>query len=447
MKFNHIPPHNLNAELAVLSALLKDNGAITQVMTSVSKNDFYFEAHQILFALILELFEKSRSVDLLIIHEEVEKRGLLEKIGGMECLLRLDDIVPSAAHIEEYCSIVKNKSMLRSLILTTDEIQKLCFESTSEDVSELLDQSEKLIFDVTQRRENSETVKLGEVLKSTFKYLESLGDQKGRLTGLSTGFHELDDMTCGLQNSDLLILAARPSMGKTSFALNIIEYIGCEIRTPVAFFSLEMSRAQVAQNMLCARARINAHRLRRGELATEEWQQLSLGVGMLSEAPIFIDDTPGLSIMQLRGKARRLKAQYNIGLIVIDYLQLMEGSGSSAGKDNRQAEISYISRSLKGIARELSVPVISLSQLNRSVDQREGHKPRLSDLRESGAIEQDADVILFMFRPEYYNTKDESLRGKAELTVAKQRNGPTGEINLVFLKEYMRFENYAHDMD
>lgn len=446
MKFHQIPPQNLNAELAVLSAVLKDYNSLPQVATVLTKSDFYSEAHQILFELVIELFEKNRRVDLIVLHEEIETRNLLEKIGGMECLFRLDDMVPSSANLETYCDIVKSKSILRSLIRVTDEIQKQCYEE-SEDTPELLDQVERKIFDVTQKRQTSETVFLGEVLKTTFSQLESLSDRSGRLTGLSTGFLELDDMTCGLQSSDLLILAARPSMGKTSLALNIIEYVACDTKMPVAFFSLEMSRSQVAQNMLCSRARINAHKLRRGQLEPQDWQHLSVGVGTLSEAPIYIDDTPGLTVMGLRGKARRLKAQHDIKMIVVDYLQLMEGSGGSKGADNRQAEISQISRSLKGLARELSVPVIALSQLNRSVDQREGHKPRLSDLRESGAIEQDADVILFLFRPEYYNPKDPSLKNKAELNIAKQRNGPVGDVELVFLKEFMRFENSAHPME
>lgn len=447
MKFHQIPPQNMNAELAVLSSMVKENAILAQVATLLSKNDFYFEPHQILFELILDLYEKNRAVDLLILHEEIEKRGYLEKIGGMECLLRLDDMVPSAVNVEAYSSIVKDKSLLRHLIRVTDEIQKLCFEHVAEDTPELMDRAERMIFEVTQKRESSESIRLGEVLKTTFRQLESLSDRSGRLTGLSTGFHELDDFTCGFQSSDLLILAARPSMGKTSLALNIIEYVACETRTPVAFFSLEMSKAQVAQNMLCSRARINAHKLRRGQLDPQDWQQLSVGVGVLSEAPIFIDDTPGLSIMSLRGKARRLKSQHNIRLIMVDYLQLLEVSQSNnRNSENRQSEISQISRSLKGIARELNVPVVALSQLNRSVDQREGHKPRLSDLRESGAIEQDADVIMFLFRPEYYNPKDESLRNKAELNIAKQRNGPVGDIELVFMKEFMRFESSAHQL-
>ncbi|HJW86286.1 MAG: dnaB [Candidatus Brocadiaceae bacterium] len=429
-------PQSVEAEMSVLGAMLLDNEVINVVIPLVNKQSFYKTAHQELYQTVLELYDKGQVVDLVLLREELKKRSLLEKVGGVEYLIELEDAVPTIGNVEYYANIVREKAIKRSLIEVAATIQRQSFDE-SIDTDNLLDAAERSIFDVTQKKFNAASTKLNEILKETFNRIENLHDRQNRLTGLATGFYDLDDMTCGLQPSELIIVAARPSMGKTSLALNIIEHVGVVEKKPVVLFSLEMSAHQVAQNMLCSHARIDAHKLRRGFLEDKQWSDLSYGLGSLSEAPIFIDDTPGLTVLEVRAKARRLKAQYDVQLVVVDYLQLMEASRG----ENRQQEISIISRGMKSLARELSIPVIVVSQLNRSVESREGHKPRMSDLRESGSIEQDADVIMLLHREDYYDP--EKKDGTAELIIAKQRNGPIGVVKMAFLSQFMRFENLA----
>lgn len=428
-------PQSIEAEMSVLGAMILDNEVISLVIPILNKLSFYKTAHQELYQAIVDVYDKGRPVDLVVLREELKKRSLLEKVGGVEYLMELEESVPTIGNVEYYANIVREKAIKRNLIEVAATIQKQSFEEST-DTEHLLDASERAIFDVTQKKFNTASTKLNEILKETFSRIENLHDRQSRLTGLSAGFYDLDDLTCGLQPSELIIVAARPSMGKTSIVLNIVEHVGVVEKKPVVIFSLEMSAQQVAQNMLCSHARIDAHKLRMGFLDDKQWSDLSYGLGSLSEAPIFIDDTPGLTVLEIRAKARRLKAQYDIQLVAVDYLQLMESSRA----ENRQQEISVISRGLKSLARELKIPVIAVSQLNRSVESREGHRPRMSDLRESGSLEQDADVIALLHRDNYYDPDKDNT---AELIIAKQRNGPTGVVKLAFLSHFMRFESLA----
>ena len=428
-------PQSIEAEMSVLGAMILDNEVINLVIPILNKLSFYKTAHRELYQAIVDIYDKGQPVDLVVLREELKKRSLLEKVGGVEYLMELEEAVPTIGNVEYYANIVREKAIKRNLIEVAATIQKQSFEEST-DTEHLLDASERAIFDITQRKFNTASTKLNEILKETFSRIENLHDRQSRLTGLSAGFYDLDDITCGLQPSELIIVAARPSMGKTSLVLNVVEHVGVVEKKPVVIFSLEMSAQQVAQNMLCSHARIDAHKLRMGFLDDKQWSDLSYGLGSLSEAPIFIDDTPGLTVLEVRAKARRLKAQYDIQLVAVDYLQLME----SSREENRQQEISVISRRLKSLARELKIPVIAVSQLNRSVESREGHRPRMSDLRESGSIEQDADVIVLLHRDNYYDPDKDNT---AELIIAKQRNGPTGVVKLTFLSHFMRFESLA----
>ena len=428
-------PQSIEAEMSVLGAMILDNEVINLVIPILNKLSFYKTAHRELYQAIVDIYDKGQPVDLVVLREELKKRSLLEKVGGVEYLMELEEAVPTIGNVEYYANIVREKAIKRNLIEVAATIQKQSFEEST-DTEHLLDASERAIFDITQRKFNTASTKLNEILKETFSRIENLHDRQSRLTGLSAGFYDLDDITCGLQPSELIIVAARPSMGKTSLVLNVVEHVGVVEKKPVVIFSLEMSAQQVAQNMLCSHARIDAHKLRMGFLDDKQWSDLSYGLGSLSEAPIFIDDTPGLTVLEIRAKARRLKAQYDIQLVAVDYLQLME----SSREENRQQEISVISRRLKSLARELKIPVIAVSQLNRSVESREGHRPRMSDLRESGSIEQDADVIVLLHRDNYYDPDKDNT---AELIIAKQRNGPTGVVKLTFLSHFMRFESLA----
>jgi len=428
-------PQSVEAEMSVLGAMILDNEVISLVIPILNKLSFYKTAHQELYQVIVDVYDKGQPVDLVVLREELKKRSLVEKVGGVEYLMELEEAVPTIGNVEYYANIVREKAIKRNLIEVAATIQKQSFEEST-DTEHLLDASERAIFDITQRKFNTASTKLNEILKETFSRIENLHDRQSRLTGLSAGFYDLDDITCGLQPSELIIVAARPSMGKTSLVLNVVEHVGVVEKKPVVIFSLEMSAQQVAQNMLCSHARIDAHKLRMGFLDDKQWSDLSYGLGSLSEAPIFIDDTPGLTVLEMRAKARRLKAQYDIQLVAVDYLQLMESSRA----ENRQQEISIISRRLKSLARELKIPVIAVSQLNRSVESREGHRPRMSDLRESGSLEQDADVIVLLHRDNYYDPDKDNT---AELIIAKQRNGPTGVVKLTFLSHFMRFESLA----
>ena len=431
-------PFNIEAEISVLGSMLLDNEAINLVTEILRTDNFYKTSHQHIFDTIVNLYNKSNAVDLVILKDELKKQSLLEKVGGAEYLMELEESVPLASNVEYYAKIVREKTIKRDLITATAKIQQEAYNDSLES-DELLDVAEKEIFDITQRKFSSPTTKLFNILHDTFDHISNLHDREGRLTGVSTGYNDLDNLTSGLQNSELIVIAARPSMGKSSLVLNIAEHSGTKEKKPTLIFSMEMSAQQVAQNMLCSKAKIDAHLLRTGKLDDSQFSNLSLAMGDLSESEIYIDDTPGLGLLELRAKARRLKLQHNIQMIIVDYLQLMEARKA----ENRQQEISSISRGLKALARELEVPVIAVSQLNRSVETREGHTPRMSDLRESGSIEQDADVIILLHREDYYDPTKRP--GEVDLNIAKQRNGPTGKVKLTFRREILRFENYQHN--
>lgn len=431
-------PFNIEAEISVLGSMLLDNEAINLVTEILRTDNFYKTSHQHIFDTIVNIYNKNNAVDLVILKDELKKQSLLEKVGGAEYLMELEESVPLASNVEYYAKIVREKTMKRDLITATAKIQQEAYNDSLES-EELLDVAEKEIFDITQRKFSSPTIKLFNILHDTFDHISNLHDREGRLTGISTGYYDLNDITSGLQKSELIVIAARPSMGKSSLVLNIAEHAGTKEKKPTLIFSMEMSAQQVAQNMLCSTAKIDAHLLRTGKLDDNQFSNLSLAMGDLSESEIFIDDTPGLGLLELRAKARRLKLQHNIQMIIVDYLQLMEARKA----ENRQQEISSISRGLKALARELEVPVIAVSQLNRSVETREGHTPRMSDLRESGSIEQDADVIILLHREDYYDPTKRP--GEVDLNIAKQRNGPTGRVKLTFRREILRFENYQHN--
>lgn len=431
-----IPPQNLDAEQAVLGSLMLSQEAILKAIEIVQPRDFYKEAHGLIYEAILGLTDKGEPVDIVTVAEELMQRGLLEKVGGAAYIASLAEVVPTSANIEYYAKIVEEKALLRNLIEISSKIRALGFE-WDEEPEKLIDQAEKLIFELAQKKNSQGFSSIHEILMQTFERIEYLYAQKGEVTGVPSGFKDLDRMTSGFQASDLIIVAARPAMGKTAFCLNIAQNAAVKFNIPVAVFSLEMSKDQLVQRMLCSEAMVDQHKLRTGQLSETDWPRLSKAVGPLSRAPIFIDDTVGISMMELRAKTRRLKAEKGLGLIIIDYLQLMQGSKRS---ESRQQEISEISRSLKGLARELSVPIIALSQLSRQVEQTQDKKPNLSHLRESGAIEQDADIVSFIFRDEYYNHESEK-KGIAEIIIAKHRNGPVGSVELGFLNEFTKFVN------
>jgi replicative DNA helicase len=433
-----LPPQNLEAETSVLGAVLLENEALNRVLEILKEDDFYRNAHRRIFSAILHLYEHSEPVDLITLSEVLKTRGELDDVGGVEYLNSLVNGVPTAANISYYAKIIKEKALLRKLINRTTEIVSQSY-SISGDVDEFIDQAERTIFEISEDRVRPSFYPIKDLIKSSFKTIERLYEKRQLITGVPTGFQRLDELTSGLQPSDLIIIAGRPSMGKTALALNIAQNASVQAAIPAAIFSLEMSKEQLALRMLCSEAKVDAHRLRGGFLSESDWPKLTRAAGSLSEAPLFIDDTPGLSALEMRAKTRRLKIEHNLGLVIVDYLQLMRGR---ARADSREQEISDISRSLKALAKELSIPVIALSQLNRRVEERGDKRPQLSDLRESGAIEQDADVILFLYREEVYN-KSEENRGKAELIIGKQRNGPTDKVDLAFLDKYTRFENLS----
>lgn len=420
-----------------------ENEAFNKVLEYITQEDFYREAHRKIFLGMMELFNKNEPVDLITLTEVLKKRNHLEDVGGAAYLASLVDNITTASNISYYAKIVREKSVIRKLITTATEIVTSGYED-SKDVKDLLDEAEKSIFEITGRQIKSSFLDLKSVLKESMKTIERLYERKEFVTGVPTGFGEFDRLTAGLQPSDLIVVAGRPSMGKTAFCLNIAQYAAIEANIPVAIFSLEMSKEQIALRMICSEGRVDAHRLRRGFLDKEDWKKLITAIDVLSQAPIFIDDTPALTALEMRAKARRLKAEHNLGLLIVDYLQLMRGRGSS---DNREQEISDISRSLKALAKELNLPIVALSQLNRRVEDRPNKRPQLADLRESGAIEQDADVIAFIYREELYNRSDEDVKGIAEILVGKQRNGPTGDIKLTFVDKYTRFENFSPRVD
>ncbi len=433
-----LPPQNLEAEKSVLGAMLIDEEAIGLAVEIIDASWFYVEAHRSIFSAILDLYNNRKNVDLITLSEKLKIDGHLESIGGQTYLSRLIDMVPTSANIEHYANIVKEKGILRLLIQNATRIVQEAYLPKT-DAAEAVDTAEKLIFEISDLKHRQNSVHIKELVKSSIEKIDMLYQRKEHVTGLATGFSEFDRMTSGLQPSDLIIIAGRPSMGKSALAASIIEHAGIDLKRPVAFFSLEMSKEQLVQRMLCSQARVDAHKVRSGYLSPSDWPKLTSAAGRLSSSAVFIDDTPAISALELRAKARRLKSQHDIQLIVLDYLQLMRGNTKT---DNRQQEISEISRSIKALARELSIPIIALSQLSRAVESRQDHRPMLSDLRESGAIEQDADLVVLLMREEYYNATEEN-KGVAEANIAKQRNGPVGTVKLAFIKEYMRFENLA----
>jgi replicative DNA helicase len=435
-----LPPQSLEAEVSVLGGVLLENEALNRVLEVVNEGDFYREAHRRIFSALLHLYERNEPADLITLSEVLKKRDALEEVGGIEYLNSLVNSVPTAANIAYYAKIIKEKSILRKLINRATEIINLGYGDAG-DVDEFLDRAERLIFEISEDRVRPSFFPIKDIIKASFKTIENLYEKKQLITGVPSGFTKLDDLTSGLQPSDLIIVAGRPSMGKTALALNITQHAAIEGGIPSAIFSLEMAKEQLALRLLCSEAKVDAHRLRGGFLSETDWPKLTRAAGSLSEAPIFIDDTPGLTVLEMRAKSRRLKAEHNLGLVVVDYLQLMRGRANS---ETREQEISDISRSLKALAKELRLPVIALSQLNRKVEDRGDKRPQLADLRESGAIEQDADVIIFLYRDEVYNrSEDNPHKGKAEIIVGKQRNGPTDKFELAFLDKYTCFENLS----
>jgi replicative DNA helicase len=433
-----VPPQNLEAERALLGCMLFDNHCISEVVHTVKNEDMYNSANRLIFETIVELYDANKAVDLIILREELKNKQILESIGGEEYLGEVADSVPSSANFDRYAEIVKDKALLRGLIQAASEILHTSWNS-GEPAEDVLDRSERLIFDVADRSSSLELAQFSHIIKQAFERIDKTHDKKDVLRGIPTGFYELDELTSGLQEAEFVVLAARPSIGKTTMGLNIIEHAAVIEKKPVALFSMEMASQQIAQNMLCSYAKIDAHKLRKGLLSSEEWTRLGMAAGVLSEAPIYVDDSTALTSLRLRSRARRLKALYGVELIVIDYLQLMEGPRA----ENRQQQIATISRGLKALARELHLPVIAISQLNRAPEAREGHRPRLSDLRESGSIEQDADVVLLLHRDDYYHPDDPSMKGVAEIIVAKQRNGPIGRVRLHFSGNTLRFSSLS----
>lgn len=437
---HRVPPQNLEAERSVLGGMLLDNQAIHQVLETLDGDDFYSSGHKRIFQSIIDLTERNEPADLITLSSLLKDRSQLDAVGGAAYVGSLVDAVPSAANISYYSKIVKEKSVLRKLISATTGILSRTYEDAT-DIDGIIDEAEYAIFQISENKIRQSFSPIREIIKDSFRTIERLFEKKSLITGVSTGFEELDRMTSGFQRSDLIIIAGRPSMGKTAFALNIAQHASIEMDVPVAVFSLEMSKEQLAMRMLSSEARVDAQRLRKGFLGETDWPRLTTAAGSLSEAKLFIDDTAAITVLEMKAKARRLKAERGLGLVVLDYLQLMRGRDQSP---SREQEISEISRSLKALAKELSVPVVALSQLNRQVEARSDRRPQMADLRESGAIEQDADVILFIYRDEVYNrSEDNPEKGIAEIIIGKQRNGPTGKIKLAFLKEFTRFENLA----
>lgn len=440
VSLHKVPPQNLEAEQSILGGILLDNQALNAVLEVLTQADFYSDAHRKIFASILELNNRNEPADLITLSNIMKDQKKLDQVGGVSYLASLADNVGSAANIAYYAKIVKEKSILRNMIGAATEILNNSYE-VGGDVEQILDQAEHAIFEISENKIRPSFSPIREILKDSFQTIETLYRNKELITGVATGFDKLDDITSGLQKSDLIIVAGRPSMGKTAFALNIAQYAAQETGVPVAIFSLEMAKEQLVMRMLAAEARVDSQRLRKGFLGETDWPKLTDAAGRLSDAPIYIDDTPAITVIEMKAKSRRLKAENGLGLIVLDYLQLMRGS---AYRDSREQEISEISRSLKALAKELSVPVIALSQLNRKVEDRTNRRPMMADLRESGAIEQDADVIAFIYRDDVYNkSEDNPEKGIAEIIIGKQRNGPTGIVKLAFQEKYTRFENLA----
>ena len=438
MSIENVPPHDSDAEMAVLGSMLVNKKAIDSAAEVLKKDDFYRQDNSTIFEAMLNIYNKAEPVDIITLKAELSSIGKLDEVGGMEYIAKLPDKAPLVANVEKYIKIVEDKSMMRKLIDTANEILTLGYDTTQE-VDVLMEDAQKKIFNAIESKNQKGYTQIKDILAENFKNLEMLYNQKQHITGVPSGFIDLDYATAGFHNSDLVIVAARPGMGKSAFATNIVENAAIKSNIPAVIFSLEMSKEQVANRMLCSQALVDSNKIRTGRLDPQDFEKIAEASGVLYSAPIYIDDTPGISIMEIRAKCRKLKIEHNIGLIVIDYLQLIQGSGKRG--QSRENEIGEISRSLKILAKEINVPVIALSQLSRGAEQRQDHLPLLSDLRESGSIEQDADMVVFIHRDEYYNKEDSEEKGIANIILAKNRSGSQGTYKLAWLGNYTKFEN------
>ncbi len=434
-----VPPQSLEAEQSVIGSMIMDREAIEAVKDTIIDDDFYHPDLKIIYQAIVDLYMTNKPVDLVTLQSLLKDRNVLDQVGGIEYLSKLAMAVPTSAHAKHYALIVKEKATLRKVIRASQDISSEAFEG-SLPIDAILNGAEERIFNIVQNRDSGEFSSAAELINPMLTKLEQLTKNQGKVTGIPTGFLDLDYRTAGMQPSDLVLVAARPSMGKTAFALNLVQHAAVHEKKSCAMFSLEMSKEQLLNRMVCSEAMVDAQKVRTGDLDDEDWTKISMGAVILAESPIYIDDTPGITIADMRAKCRKLKMEHGLDLIMIDYLQLMSGNGKT---QSREQEISEISRGLKALAREMSAPVIALSQLSRACESRADHRPMLSDLRESGAIEQDADVVMFLYRDEYYNP-DTEAKNQAELIIAKQRNGPTGTINLVWIGQYTKFRNMAN---
>ncbi len=434
----NVQPHSQEGEQAVLGSMLSSREAVSKVLQWLEEDHFYKDSHRQIFSAMVALFNEGEPIDTISVLDRLKKNKQLEAVGGAYYITGLVESVPTVANVERYAKIVLEKALLRRLILISHDITKEAYDDSRE-VDEILDQAEQSIFNISQKRLKGGFQQIEPILHETFERLDKIHAMPGSVTGIPSGLVDLDEITSGFQSGELIIIAGRPGMGKTSLALTMARNAAVEQKTPVGIFSLEMANHQLALRLLTAEAKVDSHLVRTGKLPKKQWRNLSIAVGNLAEAPIMLDDTPSIGVLELRAKARRLLAEKKIGMIMVDYLQLMQGP---KGIESRQQEISVISRSLKALAKELDVPVIALSQLSRQVENRADHKPQLSDLRESGAIEQDADLVIFLYRPYIYSNEEED-RGKAQIIVAKQRNGPTGSVDVTFVDRYARFENRA----
>ena len=443
MELGKVPPHDLEAEQAVLGSMLTDRDAVISAIEVLKEEDFYRADNRAIYSAILNLYNRDEPIDIITVKSELESIGKFEQIGGLEYLVTLPDKVPTTANAIKYIKIVEEKSTLRNLIKTANEIIDLGYDPT-EDVDDIMESAEKKIFNIMQNKDKKGYTPIKDVLVESFTQLEELYNRKQHITGVPSGFTELDYKTAGFHGSDLILIAARPAMGKSAFALNIATNAAVRAKVPVAIFSLEMSKEQMVNRILCSEAMVDSNKVRTGKLDDDDWTKLAGSIGPLSDAEIYIDDTPGISVMEIRAKCRKLKLEKNIGMVVIDYLQLVQGSNRRGG--TREQEISEISRSLKILAKEIGVPVIALSQLSRAVEQRPDHRPMLSDLRESGAIEQDADIVMFLYRDDYYN-KESEKKDIAEVIIAKHRGGSLGTVDLLWLGSYTKFVNLEKRFD
>lgn len=443
MELGKVPPHDLEAEQAIIGSMLTDRDAVISAIEILKEEDFYREDNKAIYTAILNLYNRAEPIDIITVKSELESMGKLEQVGGLEYLAELPEKVPTTANAMKYIKIVEEKSTLRRLIKTANEIIELGYSPT-EDVEDIMEGAEKKIFNIMQEKNQKGYAPIKDVLVESVTKLEELYNRKQHITGVPSGFTELDYRTAGFHGSELILIAARPAMGKTAFALNIATNAAVKANVPVAVFSLEMSKEQLVNRILCSESMVDSNKVRTGKLEEDDWTKLAGAIGPLSEAEIFIDDTPGINITEIRAKCRKLKLEKNIGMVVIDYLQLIQGSNKRGG--SREQEISEISRSLKILAKELDVPVIALSQLSRAAEQRPDHRPMLSDLRESGAIEQDADIVMFLYRDDYYN-QDSEKKDIAEIIIAKHRGGSTGTVELLWLGSYTKFVNLERRFD